>query len=59
MPNPLGVKTSPAAQGFKIGQPDGKQLAALFIFLHLAGFADFGHHPFALDAVPEYRYAWA
>ena len=47
----VGIKTSPVAQGFKIGQPDGKQLAALFLFLRLAGFADFGHHPFALDAV--------
>ena len=32
-------------------QPDGKQLAAFFLFLRLEGFADFGHHPFALDAV--------
>ena len=40
--------SSPVAQGFKIGQPDGKQLAAFFFFFHLAGFADFGHHPFAL-----------
>jgi len=30
MPNPLGIKTGPVAQGFKIGQPDGKQLAALW-----------------------------
>jgi hypothetical protein len=44
----VGIKTSPVAQGFKIGQPDGKQLAALFLFLRLAGFADFGHHLFAL-----------
>jgi hypothetical protein len=32
MPNPLGVKTSPAAQGFKIGQPDEKQLARFSFF---------------------------
>jgi hypothetical protein len=35
------IKTSPVAQGFKISQPDGKQLAAFFFFLRLAGFADF------------------
>ena len=60
MPNPLGIKTSPVAQRFspsprwgegrgevshfKIRQPDGKQLAALFLFLHFAGFADFHCH---------------
>jgi hypothetical protein len=32
-------------------QPDWEQLAAFFFFLRLAGFADFSHHPFALDAV--------
>ena len=47
----VGIKTSPVAQGFKIGQPDGKQFAALFLLFRLAGFADLGHHPFALDAV--------
>ena len=33
----VGIKTSPVAQDFKIGQPDGKQLAAFFLFLRLAG----------------------
>jgi hypothetical protein len=48
MPNPLGIKTGPVAQGFKIGQPDGKQLAAFFLFLRLAGFAECEENAIAL-----------
>ena len=44
----VGIKTSPVAQGFKIGQPDGKQLAAFFFFLRLAGFAECEENAIAL-----------
>jgi hypothetical protein len=47
----VGIKTSLVGQGFKIGPPDGKQIAAFYLFLRLAGFTDFHCHFLVLGFV--------
>jgi len=47
------ISTGPFVEDSEISEPDGKEFAAVFLFLLGAGFADFSHHPFAEDAVFE------